>query len=115
MLGVVRKARVLIVTPGNAILRNFFDQDAALKAAEVSYLTPAELDDDAKYLQPANNGSFDLVIFDRCAPGKEGAHAAGLTPSSSTACRRHGSAPTCRPWKIRRFATRPASIQSCRT
>jgi hypothetical protein len=71
VVGVVRKARVLIVTPGNEILRDFFDQEATGHVANVSYLTPAELKDDAKYRGPARNGEFDLVIFDRCAPENE--------------------------------------------
>jgi hypothetical protein len=66
--GVIRKARVLIVTPGNDILRNFFDLDETAKVASVTYLSPAELVENAKYLQPARAGAFDLVIFDRCAP-----------------------------------------------
>src|SRR5205807_868342 len=43
--GVVRKARVLIVTPGNAILRDFFDLEETAKVADVRYLTPADLKD----------------------------------------------------------------------
>jgi hypothetical protein len=69
--GVVRKARVLIVTPGNDILRDFFDLEATAKVADVRYLTPADLKDDAKYRGPARNGMYDLVLFDRCAPEKE--------------------------------------------
>jgi hypothetical protein len=69
--GVVRKARVLIVTPGNEIVRDFFDLEATRKVADVSYLTPADLRDDAKYRGPARNGEYDLVVFDRCAPEKE--------------------------------------------
>src|SRR5205823_570167 len=38
--GVVRKARVLIVTPGNDILKNFFDLDETAKVAAVTYLAP---------------------------------------------------------------------------
>jgi von Willebrand factor type A domain/Aerotolerance regulator N-terminal len=72
VLGVVRKARVLIVSPDtNDILRYFFDQEATRKVANVTYLTPGELEDDAKYGKPARDESFDLVIFDRCAPKKE--------------------------------------------
>ncbi len=66
--GVVRKARVLIVTPGNDILRNFFDLDETTKVAKVNWISPADLDDRSKYLGPARNGEYDLVIFDRCAP-----------------------------------------------
>jgi hypothetical protein len=71
--GLVRKARVLIVTTGNEILSDFFDLDATAKVANVRYLTPAELKDEAKYLRPAREGEFDLVIFDRCAPENEDA------------------------------------------
>jgi len=68
VLGMVRKARIAIVTPGNAILHDFFDQDVVEKVATVTYLAPADLKDEAKYLKPARLGAFDLVIFDRCAP-----------------------------------------------
>jgi hypothetical protein len=71
VVGVVRKARVLIVTPGNEILHKFFDQEATAKVAAVSYLTPADLKEDAKYRSPARNGEYDLILFDRCAPEKE--------------------------------------------
>jgi hypothetical protein len=71
ILGVVRKARVLIVTPGNEILRDFFDLDATAKVANVTYLAPPDLKDEAKYGRPVRNGEFDLVVFDRCAPETE--------------------------------------------
>jgi hypothetical protein len=69
-LGVARKARVLIVTPGNDILHDFFDQDATKQVADVQYLTPPELTTDV-YLRPMREGRFELVIFDRCAPATE--------------------------------------------
>lgn len=71
--GVVRKARVLIVTPGNDVLRHFFDLEETSKVANVSYIVPNELSDAKKYLQPARAGAFDLVVFDRCAPPEEDA------------------------------------------
>ncbi|HWG42880.1 MAG TPA: VWA domain-containing protein [Gemmataceae bacterium] len=71
VVGVVRKARVLIVTPGNEVLRDFFDLEATTKVAEVTYRTPADLKDDAKYRGPARNGEYDLIVFDRCAPENE--------------------------------------------
>jgi hypothetical protein len=71
VVGVVRKARVLIVTPGNDVLRNFFDLEATARVADVRYLKPADLKDDSQYGQPARDGAFDLVIFDRCAPETE--------------------------------------------
>jgi hypothetical protein len=69
--GAVRKAHVLIVTEGNELLRNFFDQEATQKVAAIDYLKPADLADEMKYHRPARQGEFDLVIFDRCAPASE--------------------------------------------
>lgn len=69
--GVVRKARVLIVTPGNDILSNFFGLEETGKVATVKHLSPADLSDPAKYLRPVRSGEYDLVIFDRCAPPTE--------------------------------------------
>ncbi len=43
VVGVVRKARVLIVTPGNEVLRDFFDLEATARVANVTYRTPADL------------------------------------------------------------------------
>jgi hypothetical protein len=71
VVGVVRKARVLVVTDGDEILHDFFDLDATQKVAVVSYISPADLKDEAKYLRPARAGAFDLVVFDRCAPDNE--------------------------------------------
>ncbi len=77
VLGIVRKARVLLVSPkwpgprGNKILHDFFDQPAITRVARVQYLTPDQLKDEVKYLRPAQAGAFDLVIFDRCAPETE--------------------------------------------
>ena len=68
VLGIVRKAKVLLVTPGNFLLRNFFDAASTKKLADVSYVTPDVLTDPKQYLQPARDGLYDLVIFDRCAP-----------------------------------------------
>jgi hypothetical protein len=79
VVGVVRKARVLIVTDGNEILSDFFDLEATRKVADVRYLKPVELKDDAKYRRPALDGAFDLVVFDRCAPADEVAMPAGNT------------------------------------
>jgi hypothetical protein len=73
VIGVVRKARVCIVTPGNELLRTFFDLEATAKVAKVTYLKPRDLDDSAEYKKLARDGGFDLVIFDRCAPAAEDA------------------------------------------
>jgi hypothetical protein len=71
VVGVVRKARVLIVGTPNRVLHAFFDHPATQKVAEVTYLAPEDLSSGEKYRKPARAGSFDLVIFDRCAPEKE--------------------------------------------
>jgi hypothetical protein len=70
VVGVVRKARVLIVGRTNEVLKAFFDDDATQEVAVVSYLSPADLSTD-KYRTPARNGDFDLVLFDRCGPDKD--------------------------------------------
>jgi hypothetical protein len=72
VIGVVRRARVLIVGGDNPALSAFFKNNAAArKIATVTYLSPADLKDDGKYRKPALNGEYDLVIFDRCAPAKQ--------------------------------------------
>lgn len=67
-VGILRKARVLMVG-GNRFLDAFFDDDAVQKVATLTRLTPADLATDA-YQQPAREGRFDVVIFDRCGPDK---------------------------------------------
>jgi hypothetical protein len=71
VVGVIRKARILIVTPDNKPLSAFFDHPATQKVANVTYQTPEVLKDRDRYLQPARDGNWDLVLFDRCAPEKE--------------------------------------------
>ena len=75
---VTRKARVAAVGPANAVLDAFFASPATRKIAEVTRLTPGDLTDSERYLTPAREGRFDLVVFDRCAP------AAGEMPRAST-------------------------------
>ncbi len=85
VVGLARKARIVVVSEGNnpegdtvekqlagnRLLRAFFGQpDMALKA-EVRGLRPSDLTDKALYLDPAAGGRFDLVIFDRCAPANK--------------------------------------------
>lgn len=71
-VGVIRKARVLIVGPPNPILRAFFDDDSARAIADVTWLSALDFENEserrAKYADPARNGAYDLVIFDRVAP-----------------------------------------------
>jgi hypothetical protein len=71
VVGVVRKARVLVVGPRNPALHAFFDQPSAEKLATVSYLSSEDLKDEKKYRKPAREGAYDLIVFDRCAPSTE--------------------------------------------
>jgi hypothetical protein len=67
VVGVVRRARVLIVGPPNAVLDAFFDDPATRLVAVVDKLAPDQLRT-ARYRDAAGG---DLVIFDRCAPERE--------------------------------------------
>src|SRR5262249_5875456 len=66
----VRKARVLLVTPGNPVLEAFFKGKAIGKFADVDRLKPADLEKDV-YREKAAGGEYDLAIFDRVAPRAE--------------------------------------------
>ncbi|CAN5162403.1 BatA and WFA domain-containing protein [soil metagenome] len=78
--GVVRKAKVLIVSPdNNFLLRFFFESKSQMALSEVTWLTPEALTSANDYLSPAREGKFDLVIFDRCAPAREDAMPAANT------------------------------------
>jgi len=68
VVGVVRKARVLIIGPPNAVLDAFFDDPATRQVAVVDKLAPDQITA-PKYRDTAGH---DLVIFDRCAPSREG-------------------------------------------
>jgi hypothetical protein len=70
VVGVVRKARILLVGDSNDILNAFFNDRATQDVATITRLVPADLARDV-YRKPAQNGEFDLVIFDRCGPASE--------------------------------------------
>jgi hypothetical protein len=70
VVGVVRKARVLLVGPSNLVLDGFFDAEATRSVATITRMGPADLATEI-YRKPARNGDFDLVVFDRCAPKGE--------------------------------------------
>src|SRR5437763_2104928 len=69
--GVARKARVLVFAPDNPVEQNFpgprrfLDLPSTQKIAEVTRFTPDRIADRDKY-EPAREGKYDLVIFDRC-------------------------------------------------
>jgi hypothetical protein len=68
VLGIVRKARILIVTGGNPLLEYFFDSRATRQVADVVFIQPSQLKESKSYIEPARDGKYDLVIFDRCGP-----------------------------------------------
>lgn len=70
VVGVVRKARILLVGETNDILNAFFDDSATLDVATLTRMKPGDLGG-AAYRKAAQNGDFDLVIFDRCGPAAE--------------------------------------------
>lgn len=70
VVGVVRKTRVLIVGNDNEVLQAFFQDQATEEVAEVAWISPQELSKET-YHKPARNGTYDLVIFDRCGPAQE--------------------------------------------
>jgi hypothetical protein len=67
VVGVIRKARVLLVGDPNPVLNAFFDDPATLQVATVTRLTPDKIKS-AAYNKPASEGEYDLIIFDRCGP-----------------------------------------------
>ncbi len=62
-----RRAKVLLVTPGNDPLRFALGTESSLEVADVTFETPQYLDTEP-YQQQAAGGKFDLVIYDRCQP-----------------------------------------------
>ena len=69
VVGMVRKAKVLVVTSGNEVLDAFFRQEAIERVATLTTLRPSDLGTPA-FLNAAQSGEYDLVIFDRCIPDR---------------------------------------------
>ncbi|HLJ91875.1 MAG TPA: BatA and WFA domain-containing protein, partial [Gemmataceae bacterium] len=70
VIGVVRKARILLVGNPNEALEAFFADASTGKVATLTRLPPPDLAKDT-YRLAARNGDYDLVIFDRCGPASE--------------------------------------------
>ncbi|HEV7224795.1 MAG TPA: BatA and WFA domain-containing protein [Pirellulales bacterium] len=66
-INVPRRAKVLLVTPGNEPLEIAFSTDRAREVADITQHTPDFLKA-AEYQKLAVSGGYDLVIFDRCRP-----------------------------------------------
>lgn len=70
VVGSGRPARVVIAGGRNPVLDAFFEQEGIAQLAEVTRLSPEDLDTD-KYLTLAREGKVDLFVFDRCTPRNE--------------------------------------------
>lgn len=84
-----RRSKVLLVSPGSEALQLALTTEAVQKIADVAFATPSVLET-KPYQAQAENGSFDLVIFDSCAPAE--------MPRANTAF--IGSPPPLESWKI---------------
>lgn len=68
VLDTTQRARMLIVTAGNLFLESAFTTDRIKKHADVKITKPEYLIGE-EYKKEAADGTYDLVIFDQCAPG----------------------------------------------
>jgi hypothetical protein len=68
VLGIVRKARILIVTASNPLLEYFFESRSASTVADVTFIKPPQMKESKTYIDPARDGKYDLIVYDRCAP-----------------------------------------------
>jgi hypothetical protein len=96
-----RRAKVLLVTPGNEPLEYALNTDSARELAEITVDTPAFLDKPA-YTQQTEVGTFDLMIFDRCRPKK--------MPQANTLS--IGGVPPVEGWKAENRVARPQIIDA---
>lgn len=62
-----RRARVLIVTPGNDALKFAITTEAVSKVADVAFAEPAVLET-KEHEALAQAGAYDLILYDRCVP-----------------------------------------------
>lgn len=62
-----RRAKVLLVTPGNEPLQLALATSQSDKLAEIAVQEPTYLEQ-PQYAKQARDGMFDLVIFDQCTP-----------------------------------------------
>ncbi|HEX5470905.1 MAG TPA: BatA and WFA domain-containing protein [Lacipirellulaceae bacterium] len=62
-----RPGRVLVVTPGNVALQIAMATQRASQVANIQFKTPDILATDT-YKRDAENGAYDLIIYDQCAP-----------------------------------------------
>lgn len=100
-IGVPRRARVLIVTPGlgDDALRLAMTTDQAVKIAELAFAEPAVLMT-KEHQDLVASGAYDFIVYEQCAPVK--------MPQASTLF--IGSVPPLPDWSIGERAERPIII-----
>lgn len=99
-IGVPRRAKVLVVTPGHSdALRLAMTTDQAAKVAELSFAEPAVLKT-REHQDLVAAGAFDLVIYEQCAPER--------MPAASTLF--IGAIPPGGEWTAGMKASRPLII-----
>jgi von Willebrand factor type A domain/Aerotolerance regulator N-terminal len=62
-----KPGRVLVVSPSNVAIEVALATERARRLAVVEFTSPAALNSDS-YKRDAETGSYDLVIYDQCAP-----------------------------------------------
>lgn len=104
VLDITQRARLLLVTPGNLFLESAFTTDRIEKYAEVKITQPEYLAGEG-YKKEAADGTYDLIIFDQCAPEK-----AQLMPLSNTVF--FGSVPPGELWSAEEIFEGPEIIDT---
>lgn len=79
VLDVTQRANLLLITAGNVFLESALETDRIKKYADVKKTTPAYLETE-EYKKEAADGTYDLIVFDECAPKTK-----QLMPLSNTA------------------------------
>jgi len=77
---------VLVVTPGDAALELALSTQRAARLAKIAVVSPATLES-AEYRRDAENGAYDLIIYDQCVPAqmpRSNTVFVGRLPSAST-------------------------------
>jgi Mg-chelatase subunit ChlD len=67
VFGQPRRAKVVVVTPGNLFLEKAFSTARSQRLAEITLAATSILKQEA-FLKDASTGVYDLVVYDRCVP-----------------------------------------------
>lgn len=99
-IGVARRARVLLVSPGHSdALRVAMTTEQASKIAELSFADPAVLKT-KEHQDLVTSGAYDLIVYEQCAPER-------MPPSSTLFI---GSIPPLPEWSVGPRSDKPIII-----